>query len=1230
MADLLPCPLNFMSTPAYFDIEVRFFSRVTGLRLPFNPDDILSVDWELVEAGGAMQISLALAQLFDLSNIAIQGGDTLEVWALGTNETVPRCRGAIGHFEDVLDLKETKRITAYGRAEEMNHVLIDRVLLVPGGADLSQFAAAIADDYQARRPGLSFVRDIQPTGVSLERLEQANATARGSMDQLYAQAGGNITWGWDIDPATGLDRFYLRPKTARVGHQFFVGGGVKLLSSPSELQNIVNGIKIQGGPAKYPQLMQNPSFEMPSLPDVATGSLLTNGSFENPPNVPDDVRYVSGASRVQRDGSGHNASPHSGDWYAILDHGGEEVYWDKAVVVGTTYRAALYAARESGASAVTGRLVVEGRASAGGAVLETYTLPLAPASTAWTGGQPSTVLASDGLSLNMTFGAGVTAARVRVIADGGNGIGDGHGLLIDDVTFGPAGAVGQPGWSTHVQHPGSAANNFNSIDWACRAAAWDGFYGVRLSVTADASDRPALAPAPGDSPSGNGAHYKPAAQQSLRTGYRVRMAPGLATATGSVTVEYREWASDGHETQFQSADFAIPNDGAWHFVYKDISAHGDADTATTQLTFSASGWYDVDGATARDRQAGEGDDPADVLGAATFLRGASFEKYVTAEAVCLSGSAADVAAATSFATYGRREAVVSNDQIVDWNADARQWAAAFFGRSAVPLDRPQCVLNHEPVQKVSPGDGTQVRVSGLTADVQHPDLQDWCPKALYQWARQVLGLVLDMSSERPTWAKLLLNINSSGGGSASSIASGGGGGGSTTPAAAPVQSVNAKTGAVVLAAADVGAEAALGSPATDGYVLTSTVAGARAWKAPAAGFFPSPPVQPTSVEVLYIQYLPGSAAMGVTFAAAQYSADIATSLQTYQWQSSIDGGTSWRGYDGTSATTVQGISIFPIGIDSGKVRARVRAENAAGVLSDWTERTADVAYIAPPSYGSVGLTSASPAAETVGVGATVGTASTAARADHVHALPGVFGPSGNAHAAGFVPDPGSAAGTTRFLREDGSWTAPPAGNSGGGSIISVSALPVPNATTANNFYRLTAITTANHVLTGIEFDGGISDPANHPGTLAFDGDPNTYVVGLTGSAATAATAYLGLDLGASGASNVTLIRYAPRPTLGRRMISGIIEGSNLSQTSGYVTIATLPNTAPPDYQYSSIVPADTTTAYRWLRYRSTYYDGSNVYVDIAELEFTGGSNRAETIWASVQLGDGTFAWKKII
>jgi len=45
----------------------------------------------------------------------------------------------------------------------------------------------------------------------------------------------------------------------------------------------------------------------------------------------------------------------------------------------------------------------------------------------------------------------------------------------------------------------------------------------------------------------------------------------------------------------------------------------------------------------------------------------------------------------------------------------------------------------------------------------------------------------------------------------------------------------------------------------------------------------------------------------------------------------------------------------------------------------------------------------------------------------------VFGGSGTSHAVGAVPDPGATVGTTRYLREDGSWNAPPGGGGATGA-----------------------------------------------------------------------------------------------------------------------------------------------------------------------------------------------------
>ncbi|KWO21404.1 hypothetical protein [Burkholderia ubonensis] len=70
-----------------------------------------------------------------------------------------------------------------------------------------------------------------------------------------------------------------------------------------------------------------------------------------------------------------------------------------------------------------------------------------------------------------------------------------------------------------------------------------------------------------------------------------------------------------------------------------------------------------------------------------------------------------------------------------------------------------------------------------------------------------------------------------------------------------------------------------------------------------------------------------------------------------------------------------------------------------------------------------------------------GPASGAAAAPTIRALVGAdiqpFTGSGASHTTGGVPDPGSTAGTTRFLREDSTWAVPPGSGGGGGTVTSI-------------------------------------------------------------------------------------------------------------------------------------------------------------------------------------------------
>lgn len=83
----------------------------------------------------------------------------------------------------------------------------------------------------------------------------------------------------------------------------------------------------------------------------------------------------------------------------------------------------------------------------------------------------------------------------------------------------------------------------------------------------------------------------------------------------------------------------------------------------------------------------------------------------------------------------------------------------------------------------------------------------------------------------------------------------------------------------------------------------------------------------------------------------------------------------------------------------------------------------------------------------------------------------VFGASGSGHSSGLVPDPGATAGTSKYLREDGTWAEPAGG--GGGAVSGVKG-------NAESTYR-----TGNVNLTPANI-GASSDDHSH-GSLGRDG-----------------------------------------------------------------------------------------------------------------------------------------------
>ncbi len=807
-----------MAAPIYY-IQAR--DRITGYYKPFDSGAIISKEgfsWEFQEQGGLTSIDVTLAVPFEYTGLS--AGDWLEVWVTG--ETVPRCRAQIMIPEAKLADAEVLAIRAMGRMVHMNRVLLYQVFFDPAGAnqDISILAGKLFSHYQKRiaqatvwLPPVTSL--ITPIGLNMQSLTMDPASCRSALDALYAQTAGNVVWGWNIDPESGYDQFYFVPRGTTVGHQFAVGADVLDMSDPEEIDNLINAAWVRGGAAKYPNLVTNPSFEQPQNPDADSGGILLNGGFEDPQTPTDsnpgytdtrsDWTPSSSASWNWHDpATNHNFSPHTGRYCALLDGAvtipdltnpldgsnslygtGDWMYQDVAfpdvgagAPLGTPLIATLYAAQASQVSIAKGVLFLIGLDSSKNPTGEYFALPLGqnsgepPQSIAWTGGAPTTVIGSDALLLASVF-TDVSTAYVRfyLACTYKDPSATTSGLLIDDCSLAPAGAVGQFAWGTHLENPGSGANAIEAL-WACEPAAWEGAYGVRATVVANSSNRPVINPAGStEFNAGTAGPYgfDGGANAVLLVGVRVRMTPGQNSAAGGCNVCYREFAGDGHETQssfFPSGpSYAanVPNDGLWHIIYGTVTVHGDAVSAYVQLEFTQNGVYDIDGFTARSIASEEylaidgSDDTVNQQDpvSAGYLRGAVFEKYVTAESVCTTMSAADVAAAASVDNWGRLEGKLTNDNIVAWDADAAQSLQQFFQRAAVPLQRPSVRLvgKNALADSPQPADAATVAIVGSSKII----VPQWVSTAKYEIAAgSPLLTTLDLNNQRPTQAKLLL------------------------------------------------------------------------------------------------------------------------------------------------------------------------------------------------------------------------------------------------------------------------------------------------------------------------------------------------------------------------------------------------------------------------------------------------------------------------------------------
>ena len=119
-----------------------------------------------------------------------------------------------------------------------------------------------------------------------------------------------------------------------------------------------------------------------------------------------------------------------------------------------------------------------------------------------------------------------------------------------------------------------------------------------------------------------------------------------------------------------------------------------------------------------------------------------------------------------------------------------------------------------------------------------------------------------------------------------------------------------------------------------------------------------------------------------------------------------------------------------------------------------------------------------------------------------------FGASGSSHSVGLVPDPGATAGTTHYLREDGTWQVP-SGGGGGGSPTVVSS----QTTTVTTYSGATAywvpgstapVYNASMVIASVSASASSATQQilfnlSVSGAAQYEGEPATFVLFIDGT-----------------------------------------------------------------------------------------------------------------------------------
>jgi parallel beta-helix repeat protein len=328
-----------------------------------------------------------------------------------------------------------------------------------------------------------------------------------------------------------------------------------------------------------------------------------------------------------------------------------------------------------------------------------------------------------------------------------------------------------------------------------------------------------------------------------------------------------------------------------------------------------------------------------------------------------------------------------------------------------------------------------------------------------------------------------------------------------------------------------------------------------------AGSSASPISPAITIQPINLTVTPGQAASFVIAASG-------TAPVGYQWQKSVDNGTTWNTMSGaTSASFTIPSTALP---DNG-ARFRCLVTNSAGNV------TSNIAVL------TVNTATAAPAITTQPVKQTV-----------IAGQSATFGIA----ASGAAPlsfqwqrsnDNGTTWNTISGATSASFTTTATTVSDNGANFRCIATNSSGSVTSNSSTLTVTSISIAK--LSGITFGTG---PAWAPGfeyNKAFDNDSNTYFEHALNNGGCA-----GIDLGSGNVNKIVKIRFHAHPGFEFRLDGGVFQGSSTSSTSGYSNLYTIAGT--PKAGWNEVQVSDQ-NSYRYLRFISA----ANTYCTIAEIEF---------------------------